>query len=223
MKLIDDIFVYEWTSMVDNNCNSYYIGGTVKALIDPGLKRYFPDLLDSMKKDGIDTNDITYIINTHSHPDHFEASELYTTDDTVTIALHENEVAFLKEAGQVMYGWFGLDLPDVTINMLLKEGTITLGDETFEIYLTPGHSPGSISLYWPSKKALFSGDVIFDRNVGRTDFPGGKPDLLKKSIRELSELDVEFMLPGHMGVVQEHDSVKKNFHYVIQSIFPYIY
>jgi hydroxyacylglutathione hydrolase len=222
MKLIDDIYVYEWTNFFDNNCNSYYIGGTVQALIDPGLSRYVPELISSMETDGIRREDIRYIINTHSHPDHFEGSMEFNDNSAVTIALHEREAAFFKETGALMYGWFGIDVPAVSIDMILREGPITLGDETFDVILSPGHSPGSISLYWPSKKALFSGDVIFDRNVGRTDFPGGDGATLKKSIRELSELDIDHLLPGHMGIVEGNEAVKDNFRFVIRNVFPYI-
>src|SRR4030042_921843 len=77
MKLKNDIYVYEWTNYFDNNCNSFYIGGDVKALVDPGLTRYLPDLLNQMSADGIRKEDIRYVINTHSHPDHFQGSELF--------------------------------------------------------------------------------------------------------------------------------------------------
>jgi hydroxyacylglutathione hydrolase len=222
MKLIDDIYVYEWTSFFDNNCNSFYIGGSVNALIDPGLKKYVPDLLTSMETDGIKREDIRYVINTHSHPDHFEGSELFSDNSDIQIGLHEKEISFLNDVGSMMYNWFGLDLPNVTIDMILKEGIITLGDETLEVFLTPGHSPGSISLYWPSKKALFSGDVIFVQNVGRTDFPGGDGAMLKNSIVELSKLEIEHFLPGHMGMIEGNDNIKHNFKYVINTIFQYI-
>ena len=58
MKFRDDIYIYEWANYFDNNCNSYYIGGGVQALIDPGLTRYLPDLLNQMANDGIKKKDI---------------------------------------------------------------------------------------------------------------------------------------------------------------------
>jgi len=221
MKLKKDIYTYEWTNYFDNNCNSYYIGGGVQALIDPGLTRYLPDLLKQMAADGIKKEDIHYIINTHSHPDHFQASELFDPE-VVQIALHRKELDFLKGVGGDLYGLFGISVPQMQINFLLDEGGITLGDGQFQIILAPGHSPGSIGLYWPQQKALFSGDVIFDQNVGRTDFPGGNGALLKKSIIAFSELDLELLLPGHMGIVQGREKVQDNFNIVIQGIFPYI-
>jgi glyoxylase-like metal-dependent hydrolase (beta-lactamase superfamily II) len=221
MKLKDEIYVYEWTNDFDNNCNSYYIGGKVQALIDPGLTRYLPDLLNQMSADGIKKENICYIINTHSHPDHLQGSELFDPD-TVKIALHQKELEFLKGVGGELYGLFGITVPQMQINFPLEEGDVILGNQTFKIILAPGHSPGSIGLYWPEKKALFCGDVIFEQNVGRTDFPGGNGSLLKKSIISFSQLDLELLFPGHMGIVEGREKVQDNFNIVIQNIFPYI-
>jgi hydroxyacylglutathione hydrolase len=59
-------------------------------------------------------------------------------------------------------------------------------------------------------------------NVGRSDFPGGDSKLLKKSIQNLAKLDVEYLLPGHMGMVTGASNVKKNFDKVVEGIFPYL-
>jgi len=221
MKLNNDIYVYEWTNYFDNNCNSFYIGGEVQALIDPGLTRYVPDLLKQMSVDGIKKEDIRYVINTHSHPDHFQGSELFDPE-TVKIGLHTKELEFLKGVGSELYGLFGLTAPQMHINFPLEEGNTVLGDQVFKIILAPGHSPGSIGLYWPEQKALFCGDVIFQQNVGRTDFPGGNGTFLKKSIISFSQLDLEYLFPGHMGMVIGKDSIQDNFNIIIQNIFPYI-
>jgi hydroxyacylglutathione hydrolase len=221
MRFADDIYVYEWTDSFDNNCNSFYIGGSVNALIDPGLKRYLPNLLDDMETDGIAKNDIRYVINTHSHPDHYEGSVLFNNSD-VKIALHEQEVEFVKGVGASLYDLFGLEAPDVKISLVLKEGEISLGEETFEVLLISGHSPGSIGLYWPARKVLFCGDVIFYQNVGRTDFPGGNGSYLKHSIVSLSKLEIETLFPGHMNVIDGVERVKQNFQMVQKNVFPYI-
>jgi hydroxyacylglutathione hydrolase len=183
---------------------------------------FLPDLLKRMEEDAIDPEKIRYIINTHSHPDHFEASGAFNDNTNVQIGMHRDGIAFLNDIGGHMYGMFGLDAPRVDIDMPLEEGTVKLGDEEFEIVHTPGHSPGSISLYWPSRKALFPGDVIFDQNIGRTDFPGGSGSLLKKSILTLSRLEVDCFLPGHMGIIVGNENVKQNFQFVMERIFPYI-
>jgi len=222
MKLTEEIYAYEWTNPFENNCNSYYLGGAVQALVDPGLTAHLPDLLKRMEKDGIDRKDIRYIINTHCHPDHFQGSEYFSGNPDVSIGLNGKEEEFFNDVGKEMFRLFGMKSPDIAVDLPLDEGPLELGGESFQILLVPGHSPGSIALYWPARKALLPGDVIFDQNVGRTDFPGGSGALLKESIRRLSELEVEYLLPGHIGIVSGTEQVKSNFRFVMERIFPYI-
>jgi len=221
MKIADDLYSYEWTDYFENNCNSFYIGGATGALIDPGLKKFVPDLLARMAADGIDRRDIRYVINTHSHPDHFEGAEYFSGED-IHICLHKDEVSFLAGDGGELYGLFELPRPRAVIDLLLTAGSLDLGGDNFQIFHVPGHSPGSIALYWPRMKALFPGDVIFSQNVGRTDFPGGNGMLLKKSILTLSDLEADWLLPGHMEIIDGASNIRRNFNTVIQRIFPYI-
>lgn len=221
MQLRNDIYVYEWTNEFDNNCNSYYIDGNVHALIDPGLLRYVPDLMGRMEKDGIDTESIRYIINTHSHPDHFEGSE-YFYDKDIRVALHEEELKFLKGTGGQLYSLFGLSVPEPRVDVIIQAGEIILGGDAFQVIHVPGHSPGSVALYCPSRGAFFPGDVIFSQSIGRTDFPGGSGALLKNSISELSRLEISCLLPGHMGIVDGEKNVKRNFKMVLEYFSPYL-
>jgi len=222
MQLAEDLYCYEWTNPFENNCNSYYIGGTARVLIDPGLSLHLDALFQRMRNDGIDPDEISTVLATHSHPDHFEGVCRFSSSSSVTIALHEAEKAFLDTVGRDMYRLFGLSVPSVTVDLVLNEGDIRLGTEDFSILHVPGHSPGSIALYWPAQKALFSGDVIFYQNVGRTDFPGGDSTLLKESIRRLATLGTEYLLPGHMNFIHGHDEVRSNFDLVIDRVFPYL-
>jgi hydroxyacylglutathione hydrolase len=222
MKLADDIFAYPWMNMYENNCNSYYIGGKAKMLIDPGLTQFFPDLLKRMSKDGIEPGDIENVFLTHSHPDHLEAVETFLDKENVNIAMSRIEAEFLDGVGIKFYPAFGLKTPEYRIDQYIEDGEVEIGDVGFEAYITPGHSPGSVCLYWPERKLLVSGDLIFYMNVGRTDFPGGDSALLKESIERVSRLDVEYLLPGHMQVVVGKDEVEQNFEMVKKSVFPYL-
>lgn len=221
MLLREDVYMYEWTDFSENNCNSYYIGGPAKVLIDPGLLQYVPSLMRKMEEDGIDPAEIQYVLNTHAHPDHFEGSA-YFNGQTTKIGLLEEEIAYLNGPGEELYALFGLAVPALDINWPLKDGALDINGETFQVLHVPGHSPGSIALYSPSRDVLFSGDVIFNQSIGRTDFPGGDGRLLKDSIRKLAALDADCLLPGHMGIVFGHDSVKKNFKLVEEYFFPYL-
>ena len=97
-----------------------------------------------------------------------------------------------------------------------------MGDLSFKVIHTPGHSPGSICLYWTEQKALFTGDVIFHQGVGRTDLPGGSGQELKDSITRISRLEVDYLLPGHGDLISGREPVKRNFETIERMWFGYL-
>ena len=187
-------------------------------IIDPGSD--IGPLLDHC-----DGNRITVesIIATHTHIDHIAGVGEVQRRYGIPFYCSEREKDFIKNVS-VQARMFGVKDPGIPeIDRFLPDsGSMTLSGFELQLFHTPGHSPGSIGLYWPAMKALFPGDVIFQMNVGRSDFPGGDSKLLKESIRSLSTLDVEYLLPGHMGMVTGRANVKKNFEKVIEGIFPYL-
>ena len=221
MKLEPDLYAYPWKSMQENNCNSYVIGGDFPVLIDPGHEHLAKSLLTQMEKDGHRIENLRLIIATHIHPDHFEAVQTFRKAGA-WLAMHPDEETFLKKAGGDFFRAFGLDLPDFKVDFLLQEGDLQLVSKALKVFHTPGHSPGSISLYWPEKKALFTGDVVFPMGVGRTDFPGGDGALLKKSIERLAELDVEWLLSGHGEALKGKRNIQRNFSYIKSNYFDYL-
>ncbi len=221
MKLDSDLYAYPWKSMQENNCNSYVIGGDLPVLIDPGHQHLVKNLIRQMEKDGNKLEDIGMILVTHIHPDHFEAAQTFARPGVV-LTLHREEEKFMQEVGGEFYGAFGLEKPELKVDFYLREGELKLGTKTFEVLHTPGQSPGSISLYWPEKKALFTGDVVFPMGVGRTDFPGGDGALLRDSIERLSRLDAEWLLSGHGEVLKGKDNIQRNFTYIRANYFDYL-
>ena len=136
------------------------------------------------------------------------------------IAIHAAELDFIKQMaphyGETL-GISGFE-PDI----LLQEGDLKIGDLSFEVIQTPGHSPGSICLYWPDKKVLFTGDVVFSQGIGRTDLPGGNGEQLKESIKKISRLDAEYLLPGHGDIVSGLEEIRANFANIERNWFPYL-
>ena len=240
MKLFDNLYYYIWQGK-GNNCNTYAFTGVLAGdrphvLIDPGhlvneMKEPCMDtLLKGMGKDGIKPEDIGLIINTHGHWDHFQASLAIAqlsrkkagVPDQTLITLHENETEYLASVFEYMSkksreGVF------FEPSFYLKDGDLNLGKKlTLQVISTPGHTPGSISLYWAERKLVITGDTLFYGGVGRTDF-GGDGEQLKQSIELLMELDIEYVLPGHStelgSIIQGRDKVQKNFAMVKMSYF----
>jgi glyoxylase-like metal-dependent hydrolase (beta-lactamase superfamily II) len=221
MIIEKDLFYYPWKTLAENNCNSYIVGKDVAALIDVGHLKHSAELLASMEKDGFAPQDLNLIITTHCHPDHFEALSQFMDFNALT-AMHREEERYLKDQGEILYQMMGTPSPRFNVDCYLREGTLTLGKVDLQVYHTPGHSPGSICLYWPEKKALISGDVVFSGGVGRTDLPGGDANQLKHSIQRLTQLDIEIFLPGHGEIIVGREKVLKNFGFIREHYFPYL-
>ncbi len=221
MKIDSDLYAYVWKSTMENNCNTFIIGGDFPVVIDPGHQHLVKNLIPQMEEDGITLEKIRLVLATHGHPDHLEGAQTFAGEG-ISTALHVEEEKFLNEVGGQFYGAMGAEMPQIRVAFYLQEGELELGSRTFQVLHTPGHSPGSISLYWPEKKALFTGDVVFPLGVGRTDFPGGDGLLLRESIERLARLDAEWLLAGHGEVIQGKKNIQRNFAYIRTNYYDYL-
>jgi glyoxylase-like metal-dependent hydrolase (beta-lactamase superfamily II) len=221
MQLQEGLYAYLWKNPKENNCNTYVIRRDLTVLVDPGHTRHIENVLFQMENDGILAEEIDVILITHSHPDHFEGVEVFL-DKPVRIAMAKDEERYLRDSGRLLFEAMNQVLPKFRVDFYLKEGNLHLGKEVFEIFMTPGHSPGSRCLYWPERKVLFTGDVIFNGGIGRTDFLEGDPESLKRSIERMSRLETETLLPGHGEILQGRDLVLQNFEWIRQNFYPYL-
>lgn len=153
---------------------------------------------------------VAYVINTHAHFDHVlengrllerlarlqRAGLLSAAPELVA---HPQAVPLLAMGGGAEL--FGLPAASSPApDRLVEDGDVlALGRCTFQVLHTPGHSPGSISLYSSDEKCVFVGDVLFAQGVGRTDLPGGDWKTLLASIRSrlLVLPDDTTVYPGH--------------------------
>lgn len=217
MKIAEGLFVYPWQDPYENNCNTYVIRGEGAVLVDPGHSRYLDLLLGQMERDGIEIGEIALVFTTHAHPDHFEGVEAFVGRD-LRMTMSAEEERFLLGSGRGFYEMMGRSLPAFRADFHLREGDFHAVDEAFQVLETPGHSPGSLSLYWPKRKALFTGDVVFAGGVGRTDFPEGDDQALSKSLGKLAGLEVDLLLPGHGDWIEGAEAVRRNFDLLRNSV-----
>jgi len=207
IQVFEGLYAFPWREPTVNNCNAYLIDADKKVLIDPGHYRLFGQVRDPMAKLALDVSDIDMVIITHAHPDHMEAVKVFLESSAV-IGLSQAEMAFINQTGPLYEETLGV--PKFEPHVLLREGTLKVGRCELRVLQTPGHSPGSISLYWPEKKALFSGDVVFDGGIGRTDLPGGNTEALSDSLNKISQLDLEYLLPGHGELLSGRERIDAN-------------
>lgn len=196
--------------MTVNNCNTYLIKGIMPVLIDPGHVDLFDSIEEGLAEVGLEVKDIGLVICTHAHPDHVEAARLFMKTPAL-ITIHAEEWRFARSMDDYPRGVFGLTSDIIAPDFLLQEGELIVGDLTLTIVHTPGHSPGSIAVYWPERKALFSGDLVFRDGVGRTDLPGGDDSAMRKSIKKVRDLKTEWLLPGHGGFLSGAGEITSNF------------
>jgi len=221
MQITNNLHAFIWQSMTTNNCNAYFIDGPTRILIDPGHQALFDHVELGLRDLGLKTDDIDLVICTHAHPDHLEAVPLLKKKGA-QFALHEIEWQWTATAGRQMSAAFGIDIDTFAPDFFLQEGELSLDGLEMKVFHTPGHSPGSVCLYWPAQKALFTGDLVFKEGLGRTDLPGGDGALIKESIQRMSQLDVELLLSGHGEIISGAREVKSNFEQIEDFWFRYV-
>jgi glyoxylase-like metal-dependent hydrolase (beta-lactamase superfamily II) len=123
------------------------------------------------------------IVLTHAHLDHVGAVTAIRERAHVPVYLHpaDDDLLAMVPAQARM---FGLHLePVAPADQPLAHGdVISVGNVSFTVLHTPGHSPGSVCLYAADEKTLIAGDTLFRRGVGRTDLPGGSWEQLAQAI-----------------------------------------
>ncbi len=184
--------------------NIYLILDEKKALIDTGTGFHANGIIKKIRKE-TPLKKISYIILTHEHFDHTGGIETLQKVCSAEILMHEKGAPTLENGLDWSSSLFGVEQKRIKVHRKLRDGdTISLGTHVLEILHTPGHSEGSICLYEPKSKSLFSGDTIFSNGVGRTDFYGGDIVELVHSIERLTKLEVNDLYPGH-GEWVAHD------------------
>jgi len=190
--------IHEILAVGPLQCNCSVIGdeATREAMvIDPGDD--IEDLLAIIRKHNLQ---VKQIVITHAHIDHVGGAMKLRTATGAPILLNQNDYALLKML-DVQAAWIGVATPgNVEIDHSLANGeNVTAGSITASVLQTPGHTEGSICLYFPTEKKLIAGDTLFAGSIGRTDLPGGSYPKILRSLHDtvLALPDDTVVIPGH--------------------------
>jgi len=179
-------------------CNCSVIGDETSRegiVIDPGDD--VQQVLDLVEKHKLR---VKQIVITHAHIDHVGGAMKLRAATGAPILLNQNDYALLKML-DMQAAWVGMRSPGkVEIDHSLEPAdTVKVGSLAAQVLHTPGHTEGSVCLYFPAENKLIAGDTLFAGSIGRTDLPGGSYEKILHSIHDcvLALPDETIVVPGH--------------------------
>jgi hydroxyacylglutathione hydrolase len=192
------LMIHEILPVGPLQCNCSIIGDetTHEAMvIDPGDD--IDDIVALIRKHNLQ---VKQIVITHAHIDHVGGAMKLRALTGAPILLNQNDYALLKML-DVQATWIGMKSPGIVeIEGGLGQGdTLKAGGLAASVIHTPGHTEGSVCLYFPAEQLLIAGDTLFAGSIGRTDLPGGSYEKIMRSLHQqvLALPDETVVIPGH--------------------------
>lgn len=213
-KIWDKVYQIGGGGLSDaSDCSVYIvdIGSAKSVLIDSGAGESFNELRANIETIGLDVVKLEALILTHCHIDHIGSAKKFKNVSGCKIVAHEADVDAIEGRDNVRTAarWYGVDYESVKVDSILNEEktVMTFGNIEFNFIHTPGHTPGSISIYCDisGKRVLFGQDIHGPFDVSF----GSNIDDWRKSMQKLLNLDADILCEGHFGVYQPAKDVKK--------------
>ncbi|MCX8173747.1 MAG: MBL fold metallo-hydrolase [Thermoplasmata archaeon] len=179
--------------------NIYVVMGKRNLLVDAGLGLEVERVIEKIEG-YLGNKKLDAVILTHRHMDHIGGAGAIARHFNAKVYSSKSEARAVngRDGRSTCAYAFGMQIPEVTV---LDIDDLRL--EEMEVIPTPGHTEGSISLYFPAQKWLFSGDTVFlYGSTGRWDLPTGNLAQLIESIQSLENLEIVGLFPGHEGYAE---------------------
>jgi glyoxylase-like metal-dependent hydrolase (beta-lactamase superfamily II) len=186
-------------------------GNSGGILIDSGAGKSFERLVSNIMTAGFECNSIKVLILTHCHIDHIGSAWEFKNNTNCRLVAHEKDLEAIegRNPGATAADWYGIDYHPVTVDEVLRKRieVLKFGHVEFNCLHTPGHTPGSISIYCDigGNRILFGQDIHgpFDKSFGSNiqDW--------RDSMGRLLELEADILCEGHYGIYRPRSEVER--------------
>jgi glyoxylase-like metal-dependent hydrolase (beta-lactamase superfamily II) len=179
-------------------------------LIDSGAGRSSSQIIRNIEMLGLNPANISHLILTHCHIDHIGSAPFFKKQYGAKILIHELDAPAVEkgDSRKTAANWYGTTFPPTAVDRKLKgeHEILTFGGEELHCLHTPGHTPGSISLYLDraGKRVLFGQDI---HGPFHKDFDSDI-DIWKKSMRKLLDLNADILCEGHFGIFDSKERTR---------------
>jgi glyoxylase-like metal-dependent hydrolase (beta-lactamase superfamily II) len=180
-------------------------------MIDAGAGRSAPTLVRNIEGAGLDPAKISTVILTHCHIDHIGAASYFRDRFGCNLAVHEGDARAIEEGDAVMTAanWYETEFPPTPVDIRIRgdHEILRFGDGELHLLHTPGHTPGSMSIYLDRGGKR----VLFGQDIHGPFLPSFKSDVgqWRKSMEKLLALDADILCEGHFGIFQTKEQVRK--------------
>ena len=179
-------------------------------LIDAGAGNSSSQIVRNIEMLGFNPSDISHLILTHCHIDHIGSAPFFKKQYGTKIMIHELDAQAVEsgDSRKTAANWYGTTFPPTVIDRKIKgeRETLKFGKEELHCLHTPGHTPGSISIYLDraGKRVLFGQDI---HGPFHKDF-NSDIEAWKKSMQKLLSLDADILCEGHFGIFHSSKRVR---------------
>jgi len=209
-EVTGDIYLIGDSDISDSrDCSVYLLNLGELVLIDAGAGPSVDKLIRNIEKLGLDPARISTVILTHCHIDHVGGAREFKRRFGSRIVMHELDAAAVEKGDNKMTAanWYGIDLDPLPVDVKLTsdEEKLTVGGQEIVCLHTPGHSPGSISVYLDrgGQRILFGQDI---HGPFLAEFGANMADW-QKSMLKLLALKADILCEGHFGFYQTNEKV----------------
>jgi glyoxylase-like metal-dependent hydrolase (beta-lactamase superfamily II) len=211
-EVTKDIYLIGGADITDpQDCAIYLLDLGELVLIDAGAGESYDEITMNIERLGLDPTALTTLILTHCHIDHIGGAPKLREAFGVKIIMHQLDAEPVEQGDKKMTAasWYNLLFPPMPVDVKLKqeEERLRLGSQEVICLHTPGHTPGSLSVYldWGDKRVLFGQDIHgpFSEEFG-SDLAAWR-----LSMERLLALEADILCEGHFGVFQPKESVTK--------------